>query len=88
MSAPYSRAFIFQEGDKGYTNLSLEFYEAVVRPWHEETFLCKEIEIFRISKRGGMEEDNNRHHLATGHGEFGIPLFLFLWDRATVPKWL
>ena len=33
-----------------------------------------------------MEEDNNRHHLATGHSEFEVPLFL--WGRATVPKWL
>ena len=35
--------------------------------------------MLQVSKRGEVEKDENRHHLATGHSEFAVPPFLFLW---------
>ena len=35
--------------------------------------------MLQVSKKGEVEKDENRHHLATGHCEFAVPPFLFLW---------
>ena len=32
--------------------------------------------MLQVSKRGEVEKDENRHHLATGHSEFAVPPFL------------
>ena len=32
--------------------------------------------MLQISKRGEVEKNENRHHLATGHSEFAVPPFL------------
>ena len=33
--------------------------------------------MLQVSKRGEVEKDENRHHLATGHSEFAVPPFLW-----------
>ena len=32
--------------------------------------------MLQVSKKGEVEKDENRHHLATGHSEFAVPPFL------------
>ena len=31
--------------------------------------------MLQVSKKGEVEKDENRHHLATGHGEFAVLFF-------------
>ena len=33
--------------------------------------------MLQVSKRGEVEKDENRNHLATGHSEFAVPPFLW-----------
>ena len=33
--------------------------------------------MLQVSKKGEVEKDENRHHLATGHSEFAVPPFLW-----------
>ena len=33
--------------------------------------------MLQVSKKGEVEKDENRHHLATGHCEFAVPPFLW-----------
>ena len=35
------------------------------------------MEMLQVSKRGEVENDENRNHLATGHSEFAVPPFLW-----------
>ena len=71
----------FKEDSKRNTDLSLQLYKSIVGYGMWKILLHmysnEEIEMLQISKRGGVIEDKDRHHLAIWHGEIAVPPFLW-----------